>query len=349
MHGTIYVPRSMRHFASLLVVVCLLAPALVGAQGLVPCGGPGQEQCQTCHLVALTNNIVVWIVGVLALLAGIVIIFIGFSFVTSMGNNSVIQRAKGQFANIFIGLIIALAAWLGVNIFANGLLEENVGPWGVIQCIEQPDFVTGMPDSINAQKELVCSDESLTREELEFAGCVTENCTTADSCSVACDGGMLVPLPPPEVGWYCSRPGYYFPRPLPNTAACDPAVVSQYFGVYTDAARCIISKESSCGAIPLSRTDVLKNEGNRAFSFGAMQINITVHNLVGCGPGGSTLYCPQAFSGRNYDALIVDESLYQACATAAQDLSCNLRNGRIIRDNRGSWADWSTAASCGLL
>lgn len=317
---------------------------------MVPCGGPGQEQCQTCDVVVLINNVIVWILGFLTLLSVIVIVYIGFLFVTSQGQSSAIQKGKSMFVNIFIGLIITFIAWIVIDLFMNGLLDANVsGPWNVVQCVEQPEFITGMPDSINTEKELICSDTSLTREEQELAGCLTENCTTADSCAAICDGGTLIPLPPPQVGWYCSYPDYRFPTELPTTAACDPAAIQPFFGTYSPAAQCIISKESNCGANPLSQTDVLRNEGNRPFSFGAMQINITVHTLQGCGPGGSTLNCPAAFSGRNYDALIVDEALYNACASAAQDLSCNLRNGRIIRDNRGSWADWSTAAACGLL
>ncbi len=337
----------MRHVAALLVAFFLFAPQLSSAAGLVPCGDTADNQCQTCHIIALTNNIIVWLVGILALLAGIVIVFIGFSFVTSMGNNSIIQRAKGQFANIFVGLIIALAAYLGISLLADGLIQgEVVGPWGVISCVRQPEFVTGLPDRINLEKEVLCGDPTLTREQLEENDCIINECENEDQCEDLCDGGTLHVTPQ---GMFCSFPDYEFPTELPSTAACDPNVVSQYFGGMTDAARCIISKESACGARPVSVTDVLRNEGNRPFSFGPMQINITVHNLVGCGPGGSTLNCPAAFSGRNYDALIVNESLYAACAAAAQTVECNLSNGRIIRNNRGSWADWSTAAACGLL
>jgi hypothetical protein len=114
------------------------------------------------------------------------------------------------------------------------------------------------------------------------------------------------------------------------------------------AGACIIRAESTCGARNISTTDRMRFD-NRPFSFGAMQINITVHRLVGCGSSGQTLNCPAAFSGRNYAARVTNESLYNECAAAAQNLTCNLTNGRIIRQARGSWADWSTARGCGLI
>ena len=106
------------------------------------------------------------------------------------------------------------------------------------------------------------------------------------------------------------------PPDLSAAGACDASLISNYFPDQVGNAQCIIRDESTCGAKSISTTDVLNGDG-RAFSFGPMQINLTVHTLNGCGPGGADLRCLDAFSGKNYSATVVNESLYQQCAEAA--------------------------------
>lgn len=142
--------------------------------------------------------------------------------------------------------------------------------------------------------------------------------------------------------------------PPPNLSApgvCNATIVSRYFPPSeVGAMQCIMQGESSCGANLVSRVDVMRNDPQRrAFSFGPTQINITVHDLPGCGPNGTTLNCPAAFSGRNYSARVVNEALYQQCAVAAQQIDCNLRKARQLRDRRGNFRDWLLVGRrCGL-
>jgi hypothetical protein len=137
----------------------------------------------------------------------------------------------------------------------------------------------------------------------------------------------------------------------PNMSAagsCSASLISPHFGSQTGNAQCIIRAESACGASMVSRSDVMRADG-RAFSFGPMQINLTVHVLQGCAGYPATLDCKSAFSGRNYSARVINESLYQQCARAAQNPTCNIRNGaRIYREAGNSWRPWSTAGGCGL-
>jgi hypothetical protein len=125
-------------------------------------------------------------------------------------------------------------------------------------------------------------------------------------------------------------------------------LLGNYFPNNVGDAQCIIREESACGSQMVSVTDVMSGDSRRrAFSFGPMQINLTVHELVGCGAGGSTLDCKTAFSGRNFSAVVVNEALYQECARAAQNLDCGLSNGKRIYNQFG-WSPWSTASACGL-
>jgi len=144
----------------------------------------------------------------------------------------------------------------------------------------------------------------------------------------------------------CTYQGGMRPLDLSAGGACESSVVSPYFGEQTGNAQCIIRGESACGAHMLSTTDVMRNDG-RPFSFGPMQINLTVHELRNCAGHSALLDCKAAFSGRNYSAIVIDESLYQECAAAAQDIDCNIRNGRDIFNSSG-WGAWSTARGCGL-
>jgi hypothetical protein len=188
-----------------------------------------------------------------------------------------------------------------------------------------------------------------------------ENCTTAAACAALesdCEarpnGVATITGNPGNFDVSCSfTTGGVNPPDLSAAGACDQDTVAKYFPSEVGNAQCIIRDESTCGAKMVSTTDVLDGD-KRAFSFGPMQINLTVHELVGCGPGGSTLDCKAAFnrptSGKrkDYRASVVNEDLYQQCATAAQNIDCNLSNGKRLRDRKGSWGDWSTAAGCGL-
>jgi hypothetical protein len=56
----------MRYITVTLAYLLYALPQTAGAAGLVPCGGTGQAPCQTCDLVVLSNNVLLWIFGILA-------------------------------------------------------------------------------------------------------------------------------------------------------------------------------------------------------------------------------------------------------------------------------------------
>ncbi len=133
-----------------------------------------------------------------------------------------------------------------------------------------------------------------------------------------------------------------------QSGACSPDALAAFGGQSTQASQ-ICGKESGGNPASLSNTDRMRNvPGQPSFSVGLFQINLTVHELVGCGPGGSTLNCKSAFRGTNYTATIENRPLYDQCVAAAQNPQCNISNAVRIQQRRGSWKDWSTAAPCGL-
>jgi Type IV secretion system pilin len=126
-----------------------LAPDSVNAShstGLVPCHGP---DCQACHFIQLGNNVLEWIITVMATICAIVIVVAGFKMATAGGNTGQISDAKSMIANTLIGFIILLAAWLIVDtvlkVFVSGSSEgtgaaeiPGFGPWNNIQCVTPP-------------------------------------------------------------------------------------------------------------------------------------------------------------------------------------------------------------------
>ena len=285
---------------------------VVGADGTIDATKSGFVPCSgitcsPCDLVVLFNTVLKWFMTMAFLLFAVLAILAGFKLISSGGNPGALKEAKGSFTNAFIGLLIILSAWLIVDTLLRKLLPNGNGE------------ISGYGPWSSVQ----CATQTVaTIEESYFSGDPVYM-----QQIVLQNGGTLPPLQ--------SAGG-----------ACNPTFVGKYFPNEIGNAQCIITKESSCGARLESVTDRMSYD-RRAFSFGPMQINITQHQLYGCGSG--TLNCPAAFSGKNYSARVTNETLYQQCASAAKNFDCNFKNGKIIKDNRGSWKDWSTAKPCGLV
>lgn len=125
----------------LVLLLILIAPDTVSAQGLVPnCSG---NSCGTCDLVAMANSIVSWLITMLAVVFAALMVVAGFGLVTSGGNQSALDAAKSKFTNGIVGFIIVLAAFLIVDTFMSALLRSSggstsgFGPWSQVTCSTQ--------------------------------------------------------------------------------------------------------------------------------------------------------------------------------------------------------------------
>ena len=121
-----------------------IAPAPPGTTGgLIPCGRqyddtiatPGideSEPCRISHLILLLKNVLdftLWrlgliIIAIMAVLTGAVSYF-------SFGRPEIILRIKSIWKSVFIGYLIALFAWLAVNVILNvlGFEVRLFGTW----------------------------------------------------------------------------------------------------------------------------------------------------------------------------------------------------------------------------
>ena len=110
-----------------------------GAGGLVPCSG---ASCSACDVIDLANNIIGFLIGLVALIFSVLAIVAGLRLVTSGGNTSAKEAAKNSLSNALIGFVIVLAAWAAVDTMMRVLVGDNgqiggYGPWSEIQCSSQ--------------------------------------------------------------------------------------------------------------------------------------------------------------------------------------------------------------------
>lgn len=323
---------------------------------------------------------------ILGTVAAIIIVYAGFKLVTSGGNRHAKEDAKSMISNMIIGYVIVLAGWLLIDTGMRMLLLDGgtrLGVWNQLSCQVQPGATTGVVTrtgeiDVNVEDPGtgVIADPGINTGNRQYLSCTplpngADNCIPQQEQCERSGGVPTIDSSSARRAVICmyygagslsgggtggagtgggggdSGGGGVRPPDLSAGGACNASVVGRHFpSQLVGAAQCIIRAESACGANMLSRTDVMSYD-RRPFSFGPMQINLTVHVLQGCGP--TTLDCKSAFSGRNYSARVVNEALYQQCARAAQNIDCNIRNGyRIYREAGNRWRPWSTAAGCGL-
>lgn len=128
-------------FFFLFLSSAFLSTSPVLADGLVPCGGPGEEPCQACHVVALTSNIFNWFGVILAIIFVIVIVVAGLYIVSSNGAVEAKVTARRIITNLIVGYIIFLAVWFVVDFFLKIIAsDQTYGMWNEIQCVAQPEL-----------------------------------------------------------------------------------------------------------------------------------------------------------------------------------------------------------------
>ena len=108
-------------FLIFLAIFCaFLLPSFVLAQasepGLVVCGNTPDNPCDFEKLIEQVQVVLDFLIFKIASpLAAVMFAYAGYLYVTNMGNESKIKEAHEIFWNVFLGLTMALAAWLVVN------------------------------------------------------------------------------------------------------------------------------------------------------------------------------------------------------------------------------------------
>ena len=119
----------------MLVLPVLFLPLMAGAQktqsGLVVCGNgtaanAAAEQCTFEDLIKQAQVVIDFLIfKIAAPLAAVMFAYAGFLYVTNGGNESPFKEAHERLWNVFIGLIVALAAWLVVSFILSFFLGDG--------------------------------------------------------------------------------------------------------------------------------------------------------------------------------------------------------------------------------
>jgi len=114
-------------------------PGQAQAQGLVPCGGPGQDPCYLWNFFVLFDNIIKFVLfKIVPPIAALMLVIGGVLFFAAVDDPAKIDQAKKLFTSVAIGLVIVYGAWLLVSLFFSIIgvmewtkLEEG---WFKIKC-----------------------------------------------------------------------------------------------------------------------------------------------------------------------------------------------------------------------
>lgn len=131
-----------------LLFLCL--PQITNAAGLVPCGGSDDLStptineslpCTACDLLILFQNVLKKALEIAFLIVIGSIVYGGFRWIFSGGNETSIKTGQKIITNAIIGIVIILTAWLIVNtvfwvIKQMGGVEKYTGNWFHIDCSE---------------------------------------------------------------------------------------------------------------------------------------------------------------------------------------------------------------------
>jgi hypothetical protein len=118
-------------------------------KGLIPCGndvnGDGivrdidtdkngkideaeVEECHFWHLALIAKNIINFLIyAIAAPIAAVMFLYAGFLMLTNAGNEEKITRAKHIFGTVFVGIVIALAAWLIITFILDFFVGGTAG------------------------------------------------------------------------------------------------------------------------------------------------------------------------------------------------------------------------------
>ncbi len=94
---------------------------------MVTCSG---IECNFCYLADMTNKVINWLFGFMAVVATVLFAVAGINLVTSGGNQEAMRKAKARLTYVVIGFLLMLASWLIVDTILKGLTGEGLEIWG---------------------------------------------------------------------------------------------------------------------------------------------------------------------------------------------------------------------------
>lgn len=186
-------------FAFSFVLVILLSPSLFGdglifAAGVVPCGGSGEVACQFCHLAELGDNVVNFVLFVLAVpISSLLFAYAGFLYVVQGMREDSINKAKSILIGTVVGLVFALAAWIIVTTIVNNLIGDSR-----FRIVAHPRFECTTSQPLPPAPDPTGTPGPTTSTNAQCTYCAKSGLTCADCVSIPsgialnanpCEGG----------------------------------------------------------------------------------------------------------------------------------------------------------------
>lgn len=134
--------RKVLMYAGLVVVVVgalpllALAADLPGLSGPIVTGDLGGPFLDGCDILKLANNIIQFGVYASVIVSTLMFTWAGILYVTAAANKGNLEKARGIFWKVFIGLIIVLSAWLIVDTIMKVFVGDTgrLGVWNTLDC-----------------------------------------------------------------------------------------------------------------------------------------------------------------------------------------------------------------------
>lgn len=149
----------MKKIILIFFLLVLFLPLSTKAAGLVPCGGSDDPStikdeslpCTVCDLLVLFQNVLDFAIKIAFLIVIIFIVYGGFCWIFSGGNEANIKTGQKIMTNAIIGLVIILCAWLIVNtvfwLIAQIGGEDKTGTWWHLECPNPAETPTEAPEA----------------------------------------------------------------------------------------------------------------------------------------------------------------------------------------------------------
>lgn len=109
------------------------------AQGLVPCGNPGQSACTVCDFYVLIDNLIDFVAIKLAPPLALLLIVIGAVFIIiSSGSQDLYNKGKNIITMALLGLLIIWGSWMIIDVVMGAVAGQgglsSLKTWNTIEC-----------------------------------------------------------------------------------------------------------------------------------------------------------------------------------------------------------------------
>ena len=106
----------------LIIFLLFFTLNIVHGEGLIPCGGAGQDPCEFCHIFVMFDTIADFVLFKLVPpIAMLMIVIGGGMFMLSSGNPSNIMQAKKIMTSTVIGLLIIFGSYIFLGMFLQAI------------------------------------------------------------------------------------------------------------------------------------------------------------------------------------------------------------------------------------